>query len=199
MTFENLQIAYDERILAPRPWTALQARWAADILQDAPPGPVLELCAGAGHIGLLTITPQPRPLVCVDSSPVACCYARRNAEAAGVGDLVDVRQCDLDDGPAPGERFALVLADPPWVPSGDVGRHPEDPAAAIDGGEDGLDVARACLRVSRAHLRSGGSILLQLGTRAQVAALARELTDLAIGEVRDGEGGVVAHLRATMR
>lgn len=197
MTFGGLRIAYDDRILAPRMWTALQARWAADILRDAGPGPVLELCAGAGHIGLLAISGQRRRLLCVDDSAVACCYARRNAESAGFGDLVEVRECDLEAAAAMEERFALVLADPPWVPTALVGRHPEDPSHAIDGGEDGLDVARVCLRVSRARLLRGGSILLQLGTREQAAALAHESTDLTITEVRDGDGGVVAHLRAT--
>lgn len=197
MTYGGLRIAYDDRVLAPRRWTELQARWAAEILEDAPPGPVLELCAGAGHIGLLTISSQPRALVCVDRSPVACDYVRRNARSAGVGHRVDVRLGDLDVALAADERFVLVLADPPWVPSGEVGRYPGDPAGAIDGGTDGLDVARACLRVAAAHLRAGGSVLLQLGTHEQASALAAELADLAIAEVRDGEGGVVAHLRPT--
>ena len=194
-TFGGLRIAYDDRLLAPRAWTALQSRWAADVLEDAPPGPVLELCSGAGHIGLLAISRQPRPLVCVDDSPVACSYARLNAESAGLAGLVDVRERDLDDAVAPDERFALVLADPPWVPSDQTHRHPEDPPAAIDGGPDGLDAARACLRVARPHLLPGGSILLQLGTREQASALERGLTDLEITEVREGDGGVVANLR----
>jgi methylase of polypeptide subunit release factors len=197
MMFGILPIQYDDRILEPRAWTTLQAEWAADLLEETPPGPVLELCSGAGQIGLLAISRQRRRLVCVDASAAAGHYARRNAESAGLGDLVDVRESDLEDAVESDERFALVLADPPWVPSDETDRHPEDPPDAIDGGPDGLDAARSCLDVARPHLLSGGSILLQLGTREQATALAGELADLTLVEVREGEGGVVAHLRPT--
>lgn len=195
MTYGDLRIAFDERVLTPRPWTTLQAEWAAGLLGEAPPGPVLELGSGAGQIGLLTISRAARPLVCVDDSAVACSYLRRNANTAGLADLVDVRQRDVATAVTTEERFALVLADPPWVPSGQVSRYPEDPLAAIDGGPDGLDVARAWLRVATDHLLPGGSILVQLGTLAQAEVLGSELDDLSVVEVREGEGGVVALLR----
>jgi methylase of polypeptide subunit release factors len=195
MTYGSLQIAYDDRVLTPRPWTTMQAEWAADVLETAPDGPVLELCAGAGQIGLLAISRRSRPLVCVDDSPAACAYARRNAEAAGLAGLVEVRERDLAKPAGPDERFILVLADPPWVPSAETGRWPADPPAAIDGGPDGLDVARICLRVAAPLLLPGGAVLIQLGTRDQAAALAAEQADLTIGEVREGEGGVVALFR----
>ena len=74
--FGGLRIRYDDRVLAPRDWTAAQSRWAAELIATAPPGPVLEVCAGAGHIGLLAVTLAPRPLVCVDADAVACQYLR---------------------------------------------------------------------------------------------------------------------------
>ena len=46
MDFGGLRIAYDSRVLEPRPWTAAQSEWAAEILQAAPGGDVLELCSG---------------------------------------------------------------------------------------------------------------------------------------------------------
>lgn len=192
MPFGPLEIEYDERVLRPRPWTEQQGRWAAELLAAAPPGPVLELCCGAGHIGLLAIALEPRPLVAVDDAEAACGYARSNAVAAGLGHLVDVRRARLEQALAPEESFVLVVADPPWVPSPEVGRHPQDPSSAIDGGPDGLDVARACLRVAAAHLAPGGQVLVQLGSRAQASALAAEAGGLALRDVRDGEGGVVA-------
>ena len=196
MRFGGLDIAYDDRILTPRAWTTLQAEWAAEVLAAVPQGPVLELGAGAGHIGLLTICHRRRSLVSVDASPVACAYARANAEAAGLGDLVEVRQRDIEAAVEPGERFALVLADPPWVPSEETVRYPADPPGAIDGGPDGLDVARVCVRVAAPHLPPGGAMLLQLGTRQQAADLAdqTERSGLVLTEVREGECGVVARL-----
>lgn len=191
-----LAIRYDDRVLRPRPWTAAQSEWGADLLRAGPEGPVLELCAGAGHIGLVTLAHEPRPLVAVDLNPVACEFTRRNAEAAGLAELVEVREGAIDGALQPDERFALVLADPPWVPSADTGRFPEDPLLAIDGGDDGLAVAWACVAAAAAHLVAGGSALLQLGTTAQAERIGARLSSygLELAEVREYDGGVVARL-----
>ncbi|GAA1807993.1 hypothetical protein GCM10009795_061460 [Nocardioides hankookensis] len=194
--FGSLRIAFDDRVLRPRAWTADQSRWAAELITTAPEGAVLELCAGAGQIGLLAVADSDRHLVCVDLSPVACDYARRNAEAAGMADRVEVREGSMDAVLREDERFALVVADPPWVRRTDVERYPEDPVLAIDGGDDGLDVARLCLGVARRHLHPDGSVVLQIGTLEQVDRLRLELagTGLVIAEVREGERGVLVRL-----
>lgn len=182
--FDGLTITYDDRLLVPRPWTALQSRWAADLLDELPPGPVLELCTGAGHIGLLTLALSGRDGVLVDIDPVAAEYARRNAEAAGLADRVEVRLSAAETALQPGERFPLVVADPPWVRSSDVGRFPEDPLLAIDGGDDGLAIALTCLTVMGRGLAPGGAGLLQVGTHEQVATIEEWLTTDAAPELR---------------
>lgn len=198
MTFGNLRIAYDARVLRPREWTTHQSLWAAELIRDAPPGPVLELCSGAGQIGLLGVRGSGRTLVCVDADPTACSFAVANAAAAGMGDLVDVRLAPVDRALGPDERFAVVVADPPWVRREDVGRFPEDPVLSIDGGYDGLEIARTCLQVVADHLMPGGSAVLQVGTTGQAEVLRDELpafaADLRMAEVRDLDGGVLLHL-----
>ena len=198
LTFGSLQIAFDEQVLRPRGWTTAQSLWAADLLPDVPEGPVLELCAGAGQIGLLAVLDSSRSLVCVDANEVACDFARANAQAAGISERVEVRTARLESALDPGERFSLVIADPPWVPRDEIGRYPEDPTTAIDGGGDGMEVARACLRVIDAHLEAGGAALLQLGTKAQAAALAHEepvrTGSLEVVEVRQEERGVLVRI-----
>ncbi len=198
LTFGSLQIAFDEQVLRPRGWTAAQSLWAADLLPDLPEGPVLELCAGAGQIGLLAVLDSSRSLVCVDANEVACDFARANAQAAGIAERVEVRTGRLESALDPGERFSLVIADPPWVPRDEISRYPEDPTTAIDGGGDGMEVARACLRVIDAHLEAGGAALLQLGTAAQAAALADEdpvrRGSLEVVEVRPEERGVLVRI-----
>jgi len=205
LDFGPLRIAFDDRLLRPRPWTAAQSAWAAELLDDAPAGPVLELCAGAGHIGLLAVLGTERRLVCVDVNPSACAYAMENAAAAGLTGRVEAREGRMDEVLDEHERFALVIADPPWVRRADVGRYPEDPRLAIDGGEDGLDLAWTCVDVARDHLLPGGSLLLQLGTVEQVDALRDRLRRAADGtgdldageltEVRWCERGVLVRLR----
>ncbi len=192
--FGPLRIAWDERVLRPRAWTVGQSHQAAEVLADAPAGPVLELCCGAGQIGLLAAALTARPLVAVDVDPVACDYTRRNALAAGLEAQVEVREGPMDAVLGEGDRFALVLADPPWVRRGETGRFPEDPLRAIDGGADGLALARACVRTAAAHLLPGGSLLLQLGSTEQADALAADLAraGLSARGVRQHDGGVVA-------
>jgi release factor glutamine methyltransferase len=196
LRFDLLDISYDGRVLEPRPWTAEQSRWGADLLAALPPGPILELCTGAGHIGLLTAALSERPLVAVDIDPVACAFARHNAARAGLE--VDVRTGPMERVLAAQESFVLVTADPPWVPRAETGRFPEDPLLAIDGGDDGLDLARLCLTVADAHLAEEGSVLLQLGTEDQVseiAAWAAEQVRLRVTASRaHGTRGVVARL-----
>ncbi|HYF71864.1 MAG TPA: class I SAM-dependent methyltransferase [Nocardioides sp.] len=196
--FGPLRITFDGRVLRPRPWTAAQSEWAAEILADAPAGPVLELCAGAGQIGLLAVAASARRLVCVDLNPVACDYARRNAAEAGLADRVEVREGSMDEVLRDSERFAVVIADPPWVRRTEVGDFPEDPVLAIDGGPDGMEVAWLCVDTARGHLMRGGSLLLQLGTVEQVDLLRERLQqqddDLVISEVRWGERGVLVRI-----
>jgi HemK-like putative methylase len=169
--FGGLTISYDESVLPPRRWTSMQSIWAAGLLRNSPPGRLLELCAGAGQIGLLAVAMEPRELVMVDLNPRACEIARSNAAANGLVAPVDVRHGDLQDVIRADEKFVGVIADPPWVPSAQTGRFPADPLHAIDGGHDGLDVVRSCLQVISRHLAVGGWALLQLGTEAQAAAV----------------------------
>jgi release factor glutamine methyltransferase len=197
--FGALTICFDRRVLRPRQWTTAQSAWAADLLARSPEGPVLELCAGAGHIGLLAMLREARHLVMVDSDPVACTYARRNAAAAPGPGTAEVRLGRFEDVLDPDERFVGVIADPPWVSTTETGRFPEDPVTAIDGGVDGLDVAWQALATAAGHLTDRGWVLLQLGTTAQATILAGRLHDQALGlrpaEVREYEGrGVVVHL-----
>ncbi|MDN4172574.1 methyltransferase [Nocardioides sp. SOB77] len=195
MVFGPLTITFDARVLRPRTWTAAQSTWAAQLLEDAPAGPVLELCAGAGQIGLLAVHDGDRRLVCVDANPVASAYTLQNAAAAGLGDRVEVRNGDLAAMVPADERYALVLADPPWVPAADTGRFPEDPLLAIDGGADGTTVAVACVEVAAAHLLPGATLLLQLGNVEQVGAIAGSVAaahGMTLDSTRVFEGGVVA-------
>jgi methylase of polypeptide subunit release factors len=201
MTFGGLSIEYDDTVLEPRSWTTAQSHWAADLLRRSPEGAVLELCSGAGHIGLLAATLGSRPLVQVDMDPAACAFARRNAAAARPVERVEVLEGPVDGTLDADARFVGVIADPPWVPSAETDRFPDDPLLAIDGGPEGLDVMRSCVRVAARHLVEGGWVLLQIGTEEQVKALDSWLSEpgsprLTVGETRSyGDRGVLVHLR----
>lgn len=195
IVFGDREIGYDESVLAPRPWTAAQSYWARELLFEAGPGGVLELCAGAGHIGLLAVEGSDRALVQVDADVQACSWARRNAQAWGVSS--DIRHGPMSEVLTPGERFVLVIADPPWVPSDRIHEFPRDPVGAIDGGRDGLQLARECLDVIARHLTRDGVALLQVRDEVQGRDLTADAVGrgLTIGEIRQFERGAVLLVR----
>lgn len=195
----GLTIRWDHRVLEPRPWTAAQSQWLAELAPTAPAGRALELCSGAGHIGLLLQRLTGRRLVMVDANPVACEFAGENARAAGVAEEeLEIRHALMAEALRPDEHFPLILADPPWVPRAEISRYPDDPQLAIDGGEDGLAIALECLALIDRHLAPGGHAVLQLGTTAQADALVARQPPTRVGlvEVRDLGQGTLVHLAA---
>jgi len=198
--FGSLDIDFDDSVLRPRPWTIAQSLWAGELLVDAPDGAVLELCAGVGHIGLALASSVTRDFVLVDVDVNASSHAQANALAAGIADRVDVRNGLMDEVLTADERFAFILADPPWVRSEELTQFPLDPLLAIDGGQDGLDLARICVEVIGHHLAACGAAILQLGDTNQASSMSDYLASqpqigLRIEEVRTyGGDGVLVRL-----
>lgn len=195
MDFGPIVVEFDDRVLRPRPWTVLQSEWAAELARHAPAGPILELCAGAGHIGLAAAVLTGRDLVQVDVDPAAARLAVRNAATAGR--RTDVRVGSMEHALSAHERFPIILADPPYLPSAEISAWPDDPVRAIDGGPDGLRLVRMSLQVAARHLAAGGDVVLQVAGAAQAEQLADELPGgLAIREMRSAdERRAVVHLR----
>jgi release factor glutamine methyltransferase len=175
--FGHLTITYDDRVPRPEPWLAEQSRWAAALATACPPGDLLELCCGAGEIGLLAVALSSRPILQVDRGAVACGYARANAEDAGLTGLVEVRRGNPRTVLGPGERFALVVADPC--------------------GTDAVhDDTSDCLDVAGRHLLPGGCLLLRIGP-GRLESLRQEAAwnDLRVVDARHfGEQGSLVRL-----
>jgi release factor glutamine methyltransferase len=171
----------------------LQSEWAASLAATAPRGPILELCAGAGHIGLVAAFLSGRHLIQVEADPVAASFAAQNAERAGWLNQTEIRVERLQSAIRSGERFPIMIADPPYLRSEEVQRWPEDPVTAIDGGVDGLSLIRDCLEVAAASLEQGGQFLLQVRGSAQAEQLG------VVPGLRRRELRVVDDKRAVLR
>lgn len=165
LRFGPIDVVFDDSVLRPRLWTLAQSEWAAELAGHRT---MLELGCGAGHIGLAAAALSGAPLVQVDRDATACRWAELNAAANGLGEQVEQRCGTAQDVLGPDERFAVVIADPPYVPSSDVALYPEDPVAAIDGGPDGLDSVRSFLDGVAGHVQVDGSVVLQVRGLAQV-------------------------------
>jgi len=132
-------------------------------------------------------------VVAVDVSADALAVARRNATRHAPGRVHFVRD-DLLAALAPG--IDLIAANLPYVAGPEwtalpVGVQSYEPALALDGGPDGLELIRALLPQAVERLRPGGLLLLEIGWRQgeAVAALAREAFPAARVEVRPDFAG----------
>ncbi|GAC1478411.1 MAG: hypothetical protein NVS1B12_14730 [Acidimicrobiales bacterium] len=198
LTFGPITVRYDSSVIAPRLWTLGQSDWAATASANRPTGPILELCCGAGHIGLAAAVLTGRSLVQVDANPAACRLASDNAEAAGLTSAVEIRCGWLREMVRPDERFPIVIADPPYVSSAAVSSF-ADPTLAIDGGTDGLDRLIECCQLAARHLLTGGLLSLQVWGPSQWARLLPKVpASLVLDECRTfGSDRAVVHLTRT--
>lgn len=131
---------------------------------------VVDVCTGSGCIACSVASELPgAKVIATDIAPEAVQLARENARALGVDERVKVLACDLGAGvPDRFEgRIDLVISNPPYVPSGIMGEIPSEvrdfePALALDGGADGLDVFRRLVPFAVRFLRPGGTLAVEL-------------------------------------
>ena len=131
---------------------------------------VVDVCTGSGCIACSVASELPgAKVIATDIAPEAVRLARENARALGVDERVKVLACDLGAGvPDRFEgRIDLVISNPPYVPSGIMGEIPSEvrdfePALALDGGADGLDVFRRLVPFAVRFLRPGGTLAVEL-------------------------------------
>jgi release factor glutamine methyltransferase len=151
------------RVLVPRPETELVAEAAIALLP--PEGTLLDLCTGSGCIAISAALARPDArVVATEISPEAILVARENATTLGA--KAELLEGDLDAPVAAGERFDLIVSNPPYVPSGEIeGLSREvrrEPRIALDGGADGLHVIRRIVSRAPARLRPGGLLLMEM-------------------------------------
>jgi len=194
--FGPIDVAFDESVLRPRPWTLAQSQWAAELSDGSS---ILEIGCGAGHIGLAAAALSGTRLVQVDRDPAACRWAGVNAAANGYAELVEQRCGRAEDVLGEAERFGVTIADPPYVPSSEVHLYPADPLGAIDGGRDGLDSVRGFLAGIAGHVGGGGSIVLQVRGLAQVQQLEAWLLAPSAPPLEVTESRAYGDLRALTR
>ena len=122
----------------------------------------LDLGVGGGVQSLLSARHSDR-VVAVDKNPRALAFARFNARLNGVAG-VDFREGDLF-APVAGERFDLILSNPPYVIS------PESRYVFQDGGRPGDTLSAEVVRRAPEHLEEGGfaTILVNWALRADEA------------------------------
>ena len=147
---------------------------------------VLDVGAGSGVI-VLTLAAEWAETVfdAIDISPDALALAAENAARLGLADRVHFLQSDLFS--AVTAQYALIVANLPYIPAGDLSTLSRevrrDPMLALDGGPDGVAVIRAFLDAARTHLLPAGTVALEIGI-GQSEMLMEHLLHLGYTNVR---------------
>ena len=196
--FWSLELEVAPHTLIPRPDTELLVEAALQLLPASPAG-VLDLGTGTGAIALALAAERPAWQVTgVDRVAEAIALAQRNAARLGLANSNFVQSHWFSE--LAGQRFQLIVSNPPYIPSGDPHLQQGDvrfePGSALISGADGLDDIRQIVSQAPDFLERGGWLLLEHGycQAAQVRALLSEGGFVDV-ESRQDYGG---HLRISL-
>lgn len=195
--FRNLELTVGLGVFVPRPETELIAQLAIDALKADPSNqPVaVDLGTGSGAIALAMATEVPHAQVfAVEKSAAAYEFAKQNfakyskIENLIQGDMADAFQELIG-------KVSVVASNPPYIPNDAVPRDPEvqqyDPALALYGGDDGLDLIRIISARAKELLHPGGFLVIE-----HADSQSKQVCELLLA---DGWVQVSAHQDLTFR
>jgi len=198
--FRELDLLSDSRALIPRPETEVLVgevlAWARETGIGLEPGfqdeegatPLprvlngVEIGTGTGAIALSLLKEGPfSRIVATDSSSEALALARENANRSGLTAFLELREGSLFEPLASGERFHLVVSNPPYIPEGERDRlAPEvrdwEPHCALFAGTEGLDFLIPLVEGALGFLVPGGLLALEVGA-GQAGRVARAMDE----------------------
>jgi release factor glutamine methyltransferase len=168
--FRSLELAVGPGVFVPRPETEQVAQLAIDALRGMPDAePIgVDLGTGSGAIALAMATEVPHARIwAVENSPDAFPWTSRNFAESGATNATLVFGDLADAFPELNGSVAVVISNPPYIPTDAIPRDPEvrlyDPAHALYGGVDGLDVVRQVSHTAMRLLRAGGTLVIEHG------------------------------------
>jgi release factor glutamine methyltransferase len=176
--FRRMNVRVGPGVFIPRPETELVVEAAIRHVKAESDRTAVDLCSGSGAIALAIATEVDGVrVVGVEVSAEALVWADVNHVAAT--DLLTQQQSEVTfieaDGRTvadPGEpladmagRVAVVTCNPPYIPDAMVPREPEvrehEPALALFGGPDGMDLVRPLAETAARLLRPGGLLVME--------------------------------------
>lgn len=175
--FYGLEFLVGPGVLVPRPETEHMVEEGLKLLGESASPKVLDLCTGCGAVALaLAAGHSSAQVVGSDNSDAALGFARTNAKRLELQERVSWLSGDLfEPVAAMGGFFDMITANPPYVAENQWEGLPEDvknfePASALLGGDDGLDIIRQIIAGAGAFLRPQGWLLMELGQGQAPAA-----------------------------
>jgi len=167
--FCNLPFYVNRHTLIPRPDTEYLVE---AVLAHAPKNAhIVDLCTGSGCIAI-TLALHGFNVTAVDISRKALRVAKKNAKLHNA--KVKFVRADILQGGLGGERPEIIVSNPPYIRTTEIGKHDPstlyEPKIALDGGADGLTFYRAICAM-------GGGVAFKSCVSAQVSPLANRSAD----------------------
>jgi release factor glutamine methyltransferase len=153
-------------VLIPRPDTETLIDHALDLIPPDSNSRVLDVGTGSGIIAITLAAERATiEVTATDVSAAALAVAARNAEAHGVAERIHFELADLVP---ESEAYDLVVSNPPYIPSSEIDALEDEvrvhePRAALEAGQDGLDVVKRLLVAAGDATETGAHMLIELG------------------------------------
>jgi release factor glutamine methyltransferase len=189
-------------VLIPRPDTETLVEHALDCIPEDAACRVLDVGTGSGAIAVTIAAERPLALVtATDISDAALKIASANAAELEVSSRIRFERANLLSG---AEQYDVIVSNPPYVTESEMKTlqaeiRDHEPAAALEAGEDGLDVVRALLAAGEPATASGAQMLIEIGAEqaASVVGFAAQHTAWQLVEVYPDLNRIerVVHLR----
>ena len=182
----------DERVIIPRSYflEIIPEQLPHWLPAGQPVKRAVDVCTGSGCLAVLLAHQFPLAKVdAIELSPGALAVAKFNVAAHRLARRVKLFHSDVFD-TVPPAKYDLILSNPPYVPTRELRDLPpefrQEPAQALDGGRDGLDVIRKLLRQSRDRLQPHGIVVLEVGGLR--AAMDRAFPELDLHWLHTADG-----------
>ncbi len=188
--FRQHLLRVDPSVLIPRPETEQLVEAVLEWCRGREGLSALDLGTGSGAIAISLAVEGPFDrVVAVDISPEALNVARDNIAEVGVRDVVDLRLGSLFGAMRPGERFHVVVSNPPYIAHGEADSLPEEvrewePTVALFAGPCGLEILAQIVEEAPAHLEAGAILALEVAPGVADAAVEAIRARGAYGEPR---------------
>ena len=159
----------DERVIVPRSFIAelIPEQFQPWVADPWSVGHVLELCTGSGCLAIMLADAFPSAQIdAVDLSPDALAVAKRNVDDYGLQERVSLFESDLY-AKLPARKYDLIVTNPPYVNSQSMASLPAEyraePAMALAGGTDGMDIVRRIVHGAKERLTKNGVLVVEIG------------------------------------
>jgi release factor glutamine methyltransferase len=195
--FWGLALEVSPDVLIPRPATELIVEAMLELFRGrAERLTIADVCTGCGCVAVALAHERPAAaLVATDISAEALVVARRNASRHKVGDRITFTQGDLLDGVS--GTFDAIVANPPYVidraaPALQPEVRDHEPAVALYGGAEGLDLVTRLVGQAPSRLNPGGYLVFEfgLGQDVEIEDLVAQSSELTLIELRRDLQGI---------